>query len=52
MERTQTAGIERILAILDPGSFAQIGAYVGKNTDGTDLTGLICGYGAINGRLV
>ena len=52
MERTQTAGMERIVAILDPGSFSEIGAYVGKNPDGTDLTGIICGYGSVSGRLV
>ena len=52
MERNQTAGIARITAILDPGSFAEVGAYVGKNPDGTDLTGIVCGYGSIAGRLV
>lgn len=52
MERTQTAGMDRIIAILDPGSFSEIGAYVGKNPDGTDLTGIICGYGSVSGRLV
>ena len=52
MEKNQTAGFERITAILDPGSFAEIGAYVGKNPDGTDLTGIVCGYGSISGRLV
>ena len=52
MERNQTTGIERIVAILDPGSFAEIGAYVGKNPEGTDLTGIVCGYGSVCGRLV
>lgn len=52
MERNQTAGLDRILTILDPGSFAEVGTYVGKNPDGTDLTGIVCGYGSVCGRLV
>ena len=52
MERKQTTCVERITSILDPGSFVEIGAYVGKNPDGTDLTGVVCGYGAVAGRLV
>lgn len=52
MERKQTTCVERITSILDPGSFVEVGAYVGKNPDGTDLTGVVCGYGAVSGRLV
>ncbi|MBQ7320731.1 MAG: hypothetical protein IJW99_01415 [Clostridia bacterium] len=52
MERNQTICVDRILSVLDPGSFVEVGAYVGKNTDNTELTGVVCGYGAVDGRLV
>ena len=52
MERNKTTCVERILSVLDPESFVEIGAYVGKNADGSDLTGVVCGYGAVDGRLV
>lgn len=52
MERNQTAGISRLIEILDPGSFSEVGAYVGKQPNGTDLTGIVCGYGSVDGRLV
>ncbi|MBO7177259.1 MAG: hypothetical protein J6W14_07765 [Clostridia bacterium] len=52
MERNKTTCVERILSVLDPESFVEIGAYVGKGADGSDLTGVVCGYGAVDGRLV
>ena len=52
MERNKTTCVERILSILDPDSFVEVGAYVGKKPDGSDLTGVVCGYGAVDGRLV
>ena len=52
MERNKTTCVERILSILDPGSFVEVGAYVGKKGNSDDLTGVVCGYGAVDGRLV
>ncbi len=52
MERIQTECIHRIKSVLDPDSFVEVGAYVGKSPKGEELTGVVCGYGAVNGRLV
>ena len=52
MERNKTTCVDRILSILDPDSFVEVGAYVGKKPDGSDLTGVVCCYGAVDGRLV
>lgn len=42
---------ERITALLDPGTFVELGAYRCR-TVGDDFEGVICGYGAIEGMLV
>lgn len=52
MEQVKTSCIDRILSLLDPGSFAEIGAYIGKDPAGQERTGVVCGYGAVAGRLV
>ncbi len=48
---------EQIKALFDEGTFAQIGTYAHKvaaelGSEEAELEGVICGYGAINGRLV
>ena len=50
MEKDVTIGMQKITGLFDSGSFVEIGAYL-KREQG-DLTGAVCGYGAINGRLV
>ncbi|MBR2926445.1 MAG: hypothetical protein IKC31_02580 [Clostridia bacterium] len=50
MEKCRTVGIERISVLFDAGTFVETGAYI-KRADGT-LTGVVSGYGAIDGRLV
>ena len=50
MEKGKTIGSAKIAALFDPGTFVETGAYM-KRADG-DLTGVICGYGAVNGKLV
>ena len=50
MEKGITSGVARIAELFDPGTFAEIGAYV-KRPDG-GLTGVVCGYGAVDGKLV
>ncbi len=49
---------ERIHALFDEGTFAEIGAYAHRiaaeinGTEKGELEGVVCGYGAIDGRLV
>ncbi len=50
MEKVMTVGSQKIAALFDVGTFVEMGAYV-KRADG-DLTGVVCGYGAIGGKLV
>ncbi len=50
MEKDKTIGLQRLTALFDAGSFAQMGAYW-KRENG-DASGVLCGYGAVNGRLV
>ena len=50
MEKNATVGREKIVSLFDAGSFCELGAYR-KRADG-GLTGVICGYGAIDGKLV
>ncbi len=49
MEKNATVGMQKMLGLFDSGSFVEIGAYL-KRENG-DLTGVVCGYGAINGKL-
>ena len=50
MEIGTTIGTEKIAALFDAGTFVETGAYM-KRANG-DLTGVVCGYGAIGGKLV
>lgn len=50
MEKDTTVGTQRIAALFDAGTFAEIGAYI-RRDDGKN-SGVVCGYGAVNGRLV
>lgn len=50
MEKGMTIGREKIAALFDAGTFVETGAYVKR--DGGELTGVVCGYGAIGGKLV
>ena len=49
MEKSTTVGSMKIAALFDAGTFVETGAYM-KRAD--DLTGVVCGYGAIGGKLV
>ena len=49
MEKGTTAGCAKIAALFDPGTFVETGAYMKR---GDDLTGVVCGYGAVRGKLV
>ena len=50
MEKGTTVGSKKIVELFDAGTFVETGAYV-KRADG-ELTGVVCGYGAIGGKLV
>ena len=50
MEKSTTVGVEKIAALFDAGTFVETGAYMKRA--GTDLAGVVCGYGAIGGKLV
>ncbi len=49
MEKDVTIGMQKMTGLFDSGSFVEIGAYLKKEHG--DLTGAVCGYGAINGKL-
>ena len=49
MEKGTTVGCAKIAALFDAGTFVETGAYMKR---GDDLTGVVCGYGAVNGKLV
>ena len=49
MELGTTIGKEKMVALFDAGTFVETGAYMKR--DGA-MTGVVCGYGAIGGKLV
>ncbi len=50
MEKGTTVGSKKIVALFDAGTFVETGAYM-KRADGS-MVGVVCGYGAIGGKLV
>ena len=50
MEKSTTVGTQKIAALFDAGTFVETGAYMKRV--GADLAGVVCGYGAIGGKLV
>lgn len=50
MEKDTTIGMGRLAALFDSGTFVETGAYLKR--DGGEPTGVVCGYGAVDGRLV
>lgn len=48
--KNNSVGSQRIARLFDAGTFVELGAYR-KRPDGA-FTGAVCGYGAVNGRLV
>ncbi|MBR6708880.1 MAG: hypothetical protein IKL84_04295 [Clostridia bacterium] len=55
-EKAAGAGVlsarERIAALLDAGTFVELGAYRCRHSVSDEFEGVICGYGAVEGRLV
>lgn len=52
MVKNTSAGRAKLAALLDDGSFVEIGAYIKKSSDSQMSAGVITGFGAIDGRLV
>lgn len=50
MEKGKTLGSAKLAALFDAGTFVETGAFVKR--PGGELTGVVCGYGAIKGKLV
>ena len=50
MDNKTTVGNDAIRSLFDAGTFVEIGAYV-RSVATDALTGLVCGYGAIDGKL-
>jgi len=49
MEKGTTVGCAKIASLFDAGTFVETGAFMKR---GEDLAGVVCGYGAVNGKLV
>lgn len=52
MEKKSTQGIDRISALFDAGTFVEIGSFVRRSSKPEEYEGVVCGYGAIDGKLV
>lgn len=45
-------GYSKLACVFDEGTFVELGAYVKRKGSDSEYEGVICGYGAIDGRLV
>ena len=52
MENKSTIGAEKIAAFFDAGTFVEIGSYVRRSNRPQEYEGVVCGYGAVDGKLV
>ncbi len=52
MDNKSTIGAEKLNALFDAGTFVEIGSYVRRSTHPEEYEGVVCGYGAIEGKLV
>lgn len=52
MVKNNTVGKEKIESFFDAGTFVELGALVKRKGSTDDYEGVICGYGAVNGKLV
>ena len=52
MEKKSTVGVENMSALFDAGTFVEIGSYVRRCSKPEEYEGVVCGYGAIDGKLV
>ncbi len=49
---TCCAATEKLASLFDAGTFVELGAYTKRKTAPDTLEGVVCGYGAIDGKLV
>ncbi len=52
MEKKSTQGLDRMNALFDAGTFVEIGSFVRRSGKPEEFEGVVCGYGAIDGKLV
>ena len=52
MDKNSTVGAVKINALFDAGTFVELGSYVRRNGNSEEYEGVVCGYGAIDGKLV
>ncbi len=50
-EKVYGAAKAKLDGIFDAGTFAELGAYTKRSGSDTDFEGVLCGYGAVNGKL-
>ncbi len=50
-EKVYGASADRLESIFDGGTFVELGAYTKRPGSESDLAGVVCGYGSINGKL-
>ena len=51
-EKVYGVSKERLERLFDVGTFVELGAYTKRSADNSELEGVVCGYGAVNGALV
>lgn len=51
-EKVYGVSKERLESLFDVGTFVELGAYTKRPTSENDFESVVCGYGAVNGRLV
>ena len=51
MNKNQTVGNLKIASLFDAGTFVEIGAYIKRSGSNETYDGVICGYGAVSGKL-
>jgi len=52
MEKKQSAARARLEAFFDAATFVELGAYIRRPGNLSENEGVVCGYGAVSGRLV
>lgn len=52
MKDVNSVAAKRLKAFFDSGTFVEIGAYISRPDAADTAEGVVCGYGAMNGRLV
>ncbi|MBE6547604.1 MAG: hypothetical protein E7667_01820 [Ruminococcaceae bacterium] len=51
MNKNSTVGNEKIASLFDAGTFVEMGAYIKRCGSSDTYDGIICGYGAVSGKL-